>query len=820
MSNINNTPPPLFILFKGLNSGLLYRYQQLCGLVRKYYDKPVKRLFWGLLLGLLGISFYFCLPEPLFKPDYSSILLSEKGKLLGAHISHDQQWRFPPIKQLPDKFKTSLILFEDKRFYQHIGVDPLAIARAMKLNWQAGRIVSGGSTLSMQVIRMAAGNPKRTYTEKVIEVIKALRLETRYSKEQILNLYASHAPFGGNVVGLEAASWRYFGRTPAQLSWAESALLAVLPNSPGLVHPGRHRQRLKQKRDRLLKTLFTQGKLSQLDLQLAVAEPLPAKPKPLPRLASHLLDTLVPTSTNQTKRFTTTLDAALQTRINQLARNHAQQLLLKDIHNLAILVIDNYTFKVKAYIGNTPLSGQNHGEDIDLVRRARSTGSTLKPFLFARMIDAGEILPETLVADAPIRYSGYRPRNYDRQFRGAVRAKQALASSLNIPAVNMLSQHGVARFLASLRQMGMSTLYRKSRDYGLALILGGAEGTLWDLTSMYANLANRAQQRQQQLAVNYFQPTVLTRQSSQTRRPNEISPAAAWMTLQALLEVGRPGTEAYWKRFDSSHKVAWKTGTSFGHRDSWAIGTTPQYTVGVWVGNASGEGRQGMTGLKIAAPILFDVFNRLPLTNDWFEKPIRQMKQVSICKDDGFLANDSCATRQYEIPAASHFDRITPYHLTLHIDKVTGERVHSQCEQVSQMQTLNQFVLPPHLAYNYQQFHADYQPLPKWRQDCLKQIGGHLSKRSTNQAISLIYPHRNTQIYLPKELAGKQGKAIFQAMHQDPQARIFWHLDNTFLGTTEVFHEQAIQVSAGKHSVTLVDERGNRIEQFFTVLNE
>ena len=779
------------------------------------FFKSRKAIFITLSL-ILGISFYYCLPEPLFKSPVSGILLSQEGKLLGAHISKDGQWRFPPISKVPEKFKTSIVAFEDKRFYQHFGIDPLAIARAIRLNIKAGRVVSGGSTLSMQVIRMASNNPQRNLSQKLLEAVKALRLETRYNKDEILKLYASYAPFGGNIVGLEAASWRYFGRNPNQLSWAESAMLAVLPNSPALIHISRKRPLLKAKRDRLLKKLFEKKKISALDLQLAVAEPLPEKPQALPRLASHLLDTQVARSKEQ-RRFETTLDFILQKHIKQLAKHHAEVLALKDIHNLAILVIDNHTFEVKAYIGNAPHSLKNasHGEAIDLIQRPRSTGSTLKPFLFAAMLEDGEISPETLVADTPVRYSGYRPKNFDRKFRGAVRAKQALARSLNIPAVNMLSFHGVERFLATLRQMGMSTLHRRSREYGLPLILGGAEGTLWELTSMYANLANRAQQTRANKTTHYFQAKVLKKQSIKTDRRNEISPASAWMTLQALLEVGRPGTEAYWKRFDSSHKIAWKTGTSFGHRDAWAIGTTPQYTVGVWVGNAAGEGRQGMTGVRVAAPLLFDVFNRLPLANRWFPKPVQQMKTVLICKDDGFLANERCESEEYLIPNNSHFDRISPHHQRVHLDQ-QGLRVHSQCESVSNMQQQDWFVLAPDQAFYYQQTHANYKPLPDWREDCrLAQ-----TTRSIENPISLIYPKRNTQVYIPRELTGRKGKTIFKAIHSNPDERLFWHLDNHYLGTTQNYHEQALWVNEGKHKLTLVDEAGNQVVQSFVVLSK
>ena len=791
--------------------------------------KRLKKRYWFLafllLLGVL-IEHSTRLPEPLFKEPVSSILLDQNNKLLGAHISKDEQWRFPPLTSVPEKFAKSIVTFEDKRFYQHLGVDPLAIARAAKLNVNAGHVVSGGSTLSMQLIRLSLHNPQRSLLNKFLEAIRALRLESRYSKDQILALYASYAPYGGNVVGLEAASWRYFGRSPDRLSWAESAMLAVLPNSPALIHPGRSRKKLKAKRDRLLKKLYQKGIIKKLDYQLAIAENLPHKPKELPRLAPHLLDTLVAGKINHNKkdqrRFVSTLDIVLQKQVNDIARYHGEALALKDIQNLAILVIDNRSFDVKAYIGNTPvkIKQAKNGQAIDIIQRPRSTGSTLKPFLFASMVEQGEILPETLVADTPVRYTGYRPKNYDRKFRGAVRAKQALASSLNIPAVNMLSEHGVERFLAELKQMGMTTLHRRSREYGLPLILGGAEGTLWDLTNMYANLANRAQQQSTVKNKTYRQSIVIKGADTKTKRINQISPPSAWMTLQALLEVTRPGTEGYWKRFNSSHKIAWKTGTSFGHRDAWAIGTTPQYTVGVWVGNAAGEGRQGMTGVKVAAPILFDVFNRLDLNAHWFVKPRAQMKMVSICKDDGFLATVNCQAVDYLIPQNSHFERVSPYHKRIHLDASSASsaslhRVNGECESISNMRHQAWFVLPPDQSFYYQQSHPEYKPLPPWRHDCIGQIA-----QNTDNPISLIYPRANTQIYIPTGLSGKRGKTLFKAIHQKPDQEIYWHLDNQFLGTTKTFHEQAIYASVGTHLLTLVDQTGNRVKQWFKVLNQ
>jgi len=757
---------------------------------------------------------YFCsLPPHLFATTHSHLLLDRQGKLLSAHIAADGQWRFPELENIPEKFATALIQFEDKRFQQHSGVDFLALARATYDNLREQRIVGGASTLSMQVIRLSRRNPSRTLSEKLMELLRAWRLETRYSKDDILKLYASHAPFGGNVVGLETAAWRYFARSPDQLSWAESAMLAVLPNNPALIHPGRNRERLLAKRNRLLNQLFTQNVLSKLEYELAVAEPLPDAPHGLPRLAPHLLDTLAAQHPDG-QRFRTTLDAGLQQQLNTRAQRSGEQLALEGVQNLAILVLDNRTFEVMAYVGNRPDMDYSveQGHAIDMIQRPRSTGSTLKPLLFADMIEQGLILPDSLVADVPVNYSGFTPQNYNRHYHGAVSAREALARSLNIPLVNMLSLRGVEPFLMQLRQLGFSHLTRSARDYGLSLILGGAEASLWDLSVAYANLARRAAQDQQHQQPFWQQGRLLQASNFNSTRVATLSTASAWLTIESLLEVARPGDEGYWEKFSSSRKVAWKTGTSYGQRDAWAIGTTPDYTVGVWVGNAAGEGRAGLTGTQSAAPILFNTFGLLPPSKAWFQRPDWQMTSIHICRDDGYLSNGKCQTKTVHVPLSSHFARISPYHQRIHLDASGQWRVTSECESVAHMQTRDWFVLPPDQASYYQQYHADYLPLPPLRADCQS------DNSSQQDVLSLVYPQDHTQIYLPRELDGKLGKTIFRAVPRRPETLLYWHLDNQFIGMTQTFHQQAVQPSAGKHRVTVVDEAGNRVEKVFEVL--
>jgi len=772
----------------------------------------LKKRHWAALLCLIGtVSAWWCwLPDKIFNVPYSAVLLSAQNELLDARIAADQQWRFPPRTQVPEKFKTALITFEDKRFYTHWGVDPIAILRAIKSNLVSNKRVSGASTLSMQTIRLARNHQTRTYVEKIKEMLLALRLEMGYDKQEIMALYSAHAPFGGNVVGLEAAAWRYFGRPPAQLSWAESAMLAVLPNNPAMIHLKKNRDQLKRKRDRLLKRLADNQSLSMLDYQLAVAEPLPVQKRAMPSLAPHLVETLK--AQYPSGFFASTLDRTLQRQTGQTVMRYSQQLQQKNIAHAAALVIDNQDLSVKAYIGNSQFNHRfQSGYAIDLIHRPRSSGSLFKPLLFAAMLEQGDIISSTLIPDLPTQYSGYAPQNYDRSFRGAVPAKFALAQSLNVPAVRLLRQYGVDKFYDFLQQAGVTSLHRTPDEYGLPLILGGAETTLWDMAQIYANLASLSRQPGQQ---NYKPVTLLQRPTKRSLGRAEISQASAWLTLEALLEVSRPGSENHWKNFQSSQKIAWKTGTSYGLKDGWAIGVTPRWTVAVWVGNANGQGVPALTGVGAAAPLMFAIFNQLD-KSPWFETPFHDLKEVFVCRDNGFLSNGRCEAQVELIARNSHFDRLTPHHQLIHLDKSTGERVHSECENVSQMIATTQFVLPPAQEYYYQRLNSGYKAMPEFRENCLV-----LAASKEHAPMAFLYPGEGTQVYIPRNLDGSLSQVIFEAVHRNNNAQIFWHLDDHYIGRTKNFHQQSLSIDAGWHQLTIVDHHGFRLTRRFKVLGE
>lgn len=778
-------------------------------------------LYFILLITLL-LVFWFSIPNPLFNDPTCTVIEDREGELLGARIAGDGQWRFPYNQEVPEKFKISVILFEDRLFYVHPGFNPYSIIRATFSNIKAGRIVSGGSTITMQVIRLSRKGKNRTIPEKLIEIILACRLEMSHSKEEILAIYASNAPFGGNVVGLDAASWRYFGCAPSDLSWAECATLAVLPNSPSLIHPGKNRNLLLDKRNHLLNTLQQEGKIDSVTCYLSKLEPLPENPHPLPSYAPHLLDRVY--ITHRGARIRTTLIKDIQKKAEIIVENHHNTLKHKEIHNAACLVLEVETGDVLAYIGNTQNEDHpEHGSNVDIIISPRSTGSILKPLLFCLMLYQGSILPGTLVPDIPTNYSGYTPKNFSLTYDGVVPAKRALSKSLNIPAVRMLQQFGLERFHYCLKKLGMTTIIHPADYYGLSLILGGAEGNLWEITGIFCSMARILKNFNSSSGYNFesdlrspnysfdLSTQLKSNEVRYTSSGNKLLNAGSiWLTFQSLIEVNRPETEVGWKNFSSSDHVAWKTGTSFGFRDGWAIGTTPDYTVGVWVGNADGEGRPDLTGIQTAAPILFDIFDFLP-SDSWFEIPLDELTYVSVCRQSGHRAGINCPeTDSILIPEQGLNTEPCPYHVIVHLTNNRQYRLNSECAETSDMLHIPWFVLPPVQEWYYQSKNPEYKPLPPLHPDCYS--GENIAD------MDLIYPKDNSKIYIPYELDGSQGEVVLEAAHRIHDATIYWHIDQEYIGTTKYIHQIGIHPEQGEHILTLVDESGNMLQKKIEIL--
>ncbi|WNH14133.1 penicillin-binding protein 1C [Thalassobellus suaedae] len=767
----------------------------------------------SVIITIILIAYYFCLPKLLFKDPTATIITSANNELLGAQIASDGQWRFPYNDSVPEKFKTCIIQFEDEYFYKHPGFNPISIFKALRNNLKSGGIKRGGSTLTQQVIRLSRKGQKRTYFEKLKELILATRLEFRASKETILAYYSSNAPFGGNVIGLDAASWRYFNRKANELSWAENATLAVLPNAPSLIYPGKNQERLLQKRNSLLKKLLKNQIIDSLTYNLSIIEGLPQKPYPLPQTAPHLLQKVV--QLNKGKRIQTTIDAKLQKRVNHIVKSHYNQLSQNEIYNAAVLVLDVKTRQVLAYIGNTP-TDKAHQKDVDIINKPRSTGSILKPFLYAAMLDAGDMLPNSLVTDVPTQFGSYNPENYNKTYDGAVPASRALSRSLNVPAVRMLQTFGLDRFHHYLKELHLKDLKYNANHYGLSLILGGAESNLWDLCKSYAALSstlNHYSETSSEYFSNEFcEPTFLASKhidfGKKTNDKTLFDAASVYLTYESLKEVNRPESDENWEFFDGSKQIAWKTGTSFGFRDAWAIGSTKDYVVGVWVGNADGEGRPGLVGVQTAAPILFDVFDLLP-NSDWFSKPFDDMQKISICKKSGYRASQNCDDIENKFIQISGLKtEPCPYHILVHLDKTETFQVNSSCVDINNIKHKSWFVLPPLMAYYYKTKNPFYKPLPKFRDDCLGE---------NRVSIQFIYPKENNTIFLPKDFDGKTNDLILKIAHSKPETTVFWYIDERYIGSTKDIHELAIIPKAGKHLITVVDEFGNEAKRWITI---
>lgn len=786
-------------------AGDIRTYSGLRGLIHRH---PKKMLMLTFLLG----AYYFCLPQQLFHTPYATVVQSKSGRLLGAIIAEDGQWRFPMVDSVPYKFETCILNFEDAHFYRHPGFNPVSISKAFIANILAGKTVRGGSTLTQQVIRLSRHNKKRTYWEKVRELVLATRLELKFSKKNILKLYAGHAPFGGNVVGLEAAAWRYFGMQPSQLSWAQAATLAVLPNAPSLIYPGKNATKLLNKRNRLLQKLLNKKYIDSTTYQLSLLEELPQKPFQLPDTAPHLVQYLA--KKYKGKRILTSVDQYLQTNINSIVNTHYKNLKQYQVYNAAVLLMDVKTRKVLSYVGNTPTDNE-HEKDVDMVQANRSTGSVLKPLLYTAMMDAGELLPGMLIPDVPTQIAGYTPENFNESYSGAVEANKALARSLNIPAVRLLRSYGLEKFRDQLDLFNLRGLDKPADHYGLTLILGGAESNLWDLCKTYASLASTVDHFNSTSSEYYtkeFVEPILTKGTNVDfgAKSNEVTifdAASIYLTFEAMKKVNRPEGSESWEFFDSSKQIAWKTGTSFGNKDAWAIGISKDYVVGIWVGNADGEGRPKLTGLTSAAPILFNVFDVLP-RSPWFQKPEDEFMDIKVCSESGYLATEICPKTIISIPNKQNYIKSCGYHQWVQLDPQRQFRVNSSCADLSRTVGESWFVLPPLMEYYYKKGHPSYRTLPPLMENC----------RETNAAaMEFIYPSNGSRISLARNFEGKTNEMIVKLAHVKPATPVYWYLDGKFMGQTTDYHEIGLKPLPGNHGITAVDALGKEAVLMITI---
>jgi penicillin-binding protein 1C len=523
----------------------------------------------------------------------STVVLDREGRLLRAYAAADGRWRLPVTPaEVDPRFLAILKAYEDRRFDRHPGIDPIAAARAAGQLLRHGRVVSGASTLTMQVARLVEPRGERTLTAKFRQAARALELERRFGKDEILGHYLALAPYGGNLEGVRAASLAYLGREPARLSFAEAALLVALPQSPEARRPDRYPENARRARDRVLDRAVEAGLLTPEEATGAKAEPVPRGRSPFPLLAAHAADAAV-AARPQERVHRLAIDGRLQADLEALLRQRVDRVALR--LSGALIVIDNATGQVLAQVGSAGYLNRERAGAVDMTLALRSPGSALKPFIYALAFEQGLAHPETLLDDRPVRFGHYRPENFDLTYQGTVTARRALQLSLNVPAVELLNEIGPARFVARLRQAGAAPVLPNDAAPGLAVALGGIGISLTDLARLYAAFARGGE----------APPLVRRLEPVAPPRPGSLlaEPAPAWYVADTLRGAPPPDHAL-------GGRIAFKTGTSYGYRDAWAVGFDRRITVGVWVGRADGAAVPGLVGRNIAAPVLFDAFAR------------------------------------------------------------------------------------------------------------------------------------------------------------------------------------------------------------------
>jgi penicillin-binding protein 1C len=766
------------------------------------FDMKRKSKIWlriAVIIILFSGVIYLITPDASQQLDrYGKIVLDRNGKILRAFLNEDEQWCFlPQNKPVPAKLEKAVLTFEDRYFYQHPGFNPVSIYKALVRNIKAGKIVAGGSTITMQVCRLAHPG-KRTLSKKLLELLHAFKLEILYSKKHILALYLNNAPYGGNIVGIRAAAYKYYGREPEQLSWAEAALLAVLPNAPAQLSPGRNQQLLIEKRNRLLHILADKGYFDQNTCLLSCLEPAPDSRRLLPCQAPHL--TRLAANRQDEPEISTTIDRELQNLVENTIDFRSSYLQENGIKNLAALVADNASGEILVWIGSQDFYDEKSNGQVDGVLAARSPGSTLKPFLYALAMDEGLIVPETKIHDVPTYFRGFQPENANKCYEGWVNTSEALTRSLNIPAVRLLNLYGYERFYYHLKDAGISTLFRPASGYGLTLIIGGCEVKMLDLAALFSGLANYGK----------FKPLRYLKNEPETKSVQLLSPGSSWQILNITSELVRPGSENYWHQYDNQAKLAWKTGTSYGHRDAWAVGVNPQYTIAVWTGNFTNESNPSLTGAASAGPLLFAIFNALPKNsqNTWFRMPENEMQEREICSVTGLAPSKWCSRDTILVSRQAKSLRLCPNHQPFQIAMDGKNTVCSKCWQSHEHETRVYLLYPPQVKK-----YLDLNGYP------IIAIPPHLPNcpTRTHDQLQIDYPQPGALIFLPRDIDLRQQKMTPQISGYPTETRLFWYLDDEYLGTSIGKENIPLLPTDGTHTLSIITPSGNTATTTFTI---
>ena len=729
---------------------------------------------FGLLLAVLLVDFSFPFQV---KPDYSTLVLAADGTLLHAFLNQNDKWRMPTqLEEITPQLRQTILFKEDKYFYYHPGFNPVSMLRAAVRNAVTGRRTSGASTVTMQVVRLLQPR-QRTYASKIIETLRAIQLELHYSKDEILQLYLNLIPYGGNVEGIKSASVLYLGKNPQLLSLAEIAALTIIPNRPSSLRLGVQNVAVVRERNKWLERFRTAQLFDNQSIDDALREPLNARRRDAPRDAPHLSIRLKNQQPGQSI-IKTSIVPNRQRQTEQLVRNYANRLRSYNIHNSAVLVINNKTAQIETYVGSAGFEDATDGGQVDGIRAVRSPGSTLKPLLYGLAFDRGLLTPKTILNDVPTNFGGFEPENFDHHFNGKVTVAFALANSLNIPAVKTLQFIGTASLVEVLKKAGFETIKKNAKDLGLSMILGGCGTTLEELTRLFAG----------------FEPS-----SSST----VLSPEAKYLVTQILSQTTRPDLPNNYDNTYHLPRIAWKTGTSYGKKDAWSIGYNQNYTVGVWVGNFSGEGVPELSGANTATPLLFDVFNALDYNSTARGgRPGANLQKRKVCAESGDVPSEFCTHQILDY----HIMGVSKYKKCEHLKWVftNAQNTLSYCTACLPDSGYQRKLYPnlsPDLVEYYQQNRFSYNQIPPHNPACTRIL--------TADAPKITSPNDGSTYYIdPAE--PQQLQLSCQA--QNDVKEIYWYLNDNLYQKSSPLRPVFFTPKPGQTKISCADDKGRNAE--------
>ncbi len=739
----------------------------------------------------LGVTVYIYLNfnikeiENIFEDRYSVSVLDDKNRIIGVSLNKNEEWHLKSIDEIPEKLKIAVINFEDKDFYSHFGIDISSIFRALRDNIIKDR-KTGASTITMQVAKSLRPK-KRNIFNKYLEMVQAIKIERNFNKEKILKLYLNNSPYGGNIVGYKTASFLYFQKEPKELTWAEGALLAVLPNSPGLISVEKNRDKLLNKRNFLLKKLYKKNIISKSQYELSLKEPLPKKRYLFKNLSPHLMRRVI--NESDKKIIKTTIDSELQEKIEKITKDYSKYLQTQGIRNLSVLLIENKTYEVKSYIGSQDFYDFENNGQVDGIMSKRSPGSLLKPFLFAKSIDEGLIAPCSKVPDIPVYFENFNPQNANKKYYGMVEIQEALVKSLNVPFVQLLKEYGEDKFFYFLKEI-LGFQDSNYERYGLSLILGTKEFTPEEIGELYIGLANYGE----------FKKLIYIDEENSKKLKKErfITRGASYLTLFTMKKLERDGLERLYKE---KNPISWKTGTSNGRRDGWATGMTPDWTLVVWVGNFDGEGNQNLTGVRSAGNLLFNIMKILPKKHLDFKEP-KEIIRIKVDKETGYRVKYPVKIKEIVYPSDAKPLKISPYYKKIFVDE-EGKEVDSRDKNFLKHREKIILNYPMEIINFYVKNNFN---LPK-----------DFYKREKTKNIKFIYPTKNLKISLPKDFDGE--KDVIVKIINLKNEELYWYLNGKYLGQ-DSSNEKKFKLSYGKYQLTIVSKSGEIEKRSFEVIKK